>query len=269
MRIIQSFVPTNYQQNLGLYLDLTETSVNSILQFYDEVVLYTTPAVAELVKNRKIKYTEINTDLFKEEVPQSLNYAIPKIQCYLEQKVPFVHIDYDVILLSKINIEKDFTIGYYDFDLINSEVMLHQLDTLNEYYIQDLKKLHPVLPAYIQRAVDFRQLPNFSIFGVNNLTLCKVVYKEIIQLYYKNSLLFEEMAHGPSMLEQFMFITYLRHLLNWEVKVEDIVSKVERFAIEPEEYITGTKQYAKFLHLQGNNKNQEFLGKLLQYLHER
>lgn len=269
MRIVQSFIPTNYQQDIELYLDLTETSVNSILQFYDEVVLYTTPAVAELIKDRKIKYTEINTELFNITAPLSTNYAIPKIQCYLDQKTPFIHIDYDVILLSKIPVEKDFTIGYYDFDFTNNTVKHDQIDNLYNYYIQDLKRIHHTLSPEIQATIDLRLLPNFSIFGVNNLTLCKTVFKEVLKFYNENKLTFEELEHAPSMLEQFLFITYLRYFLNWEVDPENVVSKVENYAIEPQEYITGSKQYAKFLHLQGPNKSHEFLNKLLKYLYER
>ena len=62
MKVIQSFVPTNYQQDLDLYLDLTEASVNSISKYYNDVVLYTTPEIAELVRERKIKKIQNNYD---------------------------------------------------------------------------------------------------------------------------------------------------------------------------------------------------------------
>ncbi len=266
MRIIQSFVPTYYQQDLDLYLDLTEASVNSILQFYKEVILYTTPTVAELVKKRGIKYTEINTELFEREVDTPVNYALPKIQCYLKQKVPFVHIDYDVILLSTITTNTDFTVGYYDFDLINNPVMLNQLDMLQSYYIQDLKKIHPIIPPEIQQMIDFRLLPNFSIFGVNNIVLCRVVFKEILKFYNTNKTVFEELEHSPSMLEQFLFMAYLRYFLNWQTNIEDVVGKMAQYPIQPEKYIIGENQYANFLHLQGENKNSKFLNQLVTYI---
>jgi hypothetical protein len=266
MRVVQSFTPTTYQQDLDLYLTLTEASVNSILQFYDEVVLYTTPTVAELVKKRGIKYTEINTELFKEDDLEIANYAIPKIQCYLEQKVPFLHIDYDVILLSRFTVDKDFTVSYYDFDLINNVVMLSQLDSLNNYYAQDLKKIHTQLPDSIQQMADFRLLPNFSIFGVNNLTLCKGIFKDILKFYNENRETFEKLDHSPSMLEQFLFMTYLRHSLNWQIDIETVIGTLMQHPVEPEDYINGKRQYAKFLHLQGVNKTSEFVNQLVTYL---
>lgn len=266
MRVIQSFVPTPYQQDLDLYLDLTEASVNSILQFYGEVVLYTTPEVAELVKKREVKYTEVNTELFQKEFTVPTNYAIPKLQCYLDQKVPFLHIDYDVVLLSKITTNKDFIIGYYDFDLINNPVMLDQLNMLDEYYLQDLKKIHPILSPEVQQMIDFRLLPNFSIFGVNNINLCKRVFKEILKFYDTNRLVFEELNHSPSMLEQFLFITYLRYFLNRQIKVEDVIDQAVQTTICPEDYIRGKNQYAKFIHLQGSTKNSEFVNQLVTYI---
>lgn len=269
MRVVQSFIPTTYQQNLELYLDLTEASVNSILKFYDEVVLYTTPSIAELVKKRNIGYTEINTELFKEVEHLPVNYAVPKLECYLAQKSPFIHIDYDVVLLSRITEEKDFTIGYYDFDLINNPFKIDELNMLDSYYVQDLREIHPLLPYDVQKVLDFRLLPNFSIFGVNNLVLCKVIFKEILKFYNEHKAVFEQLKHGPSMLEQFLFITYLRYFLNWEVKVEDVVGKMQQYLVDPEEYIAGAKQYAKFLHLQGTNKNTEFLEKLISYVNEK
>ena len=215
---------------------------------------------------QKIKYTEIDTQLFSREGVDIDNYAITKLNCYIKQKQPFIHIDYDVLLLSKIKVDKDFTVGYYDFDFINNPVMLNQLNILEEYYIDDLRKLHSYIPSEIQQMIDFRLLPNFSIFGVNNVTLSNIIFKEVLHFYGSNKSIFNELSHSPSILEQFLFITYLRYYLDWQINIEDVISKVSNYMIEPREYITGKHQYARFLHLQGINKNSEFLNQLVTYL---
>lgn len=268
MKIVQSFVPTNYQQDLELYLKLTEISVNSILNFYNEVVLYTTPEIAKMVRERKIKYTEINTTLFRDINIESGNYAVPKILCYLEQTSPFIHIDYDVVLLSKLKCSQDFAIGYYDFDFINRTIKLDELNTLQNYYIEDFKKIHPLLLYEIQRVVDFRLLPNFSIFAVNNVTLCKSIFKQTLSFYRENLDIFKNLKHGPSMLEQFLFITYLRYFLNWEIDIQEVLGVFSNDVINPIEYVNNRKQYAKFLHLENIRKDGELLNRLIRKLYE-
>jgi len=270
MRIIQSFVPTSYQTDFEAYLRMTEVSVESILKYHDEVILYTTPEVAELVKERGIGYTDINVELFKEveNIPLS-NYAIPKILCYLAQNKPFIHLDYDVVLLSRLITPKDFLIGYYDFDLVNRETKPTDLNTLSDYYLKDLVQIHEHLPPEVQNTVDLRFLPNFSIFGVNNLNLNKTIFKSILTFYHNNIESFKQLNHAPSMVEQFLFIVYLLYFLDRQKTLEEVITVVEKCNIAPQEYLNGHKHFANFLHLHSEKYDSEFLIKLDKYINDK
>jgi hypothetical protein len=267
MRVIQSFIPTTYQKDFEIYLRMSELSVNSIRKYYKEIILYTTPEVAELVKKRGIQYSTINVDLFKENSSVPLdNYAIPKILCYLAQEQPFLHLDYDVILLNKLNITQDFLIGYYDFNLISRETKPTDLNRLHDYYLKDLIHIHNHLPVEVQNTVDLRILPNFSIFGVKNLRLNKVIYQSILEFYNKHIEVFKKLNHAPSMVEQFLFTVYLTYYLNREKTVEESINTVEKQYIVPQDYLDGHKHFANFLHLQAEKQDLEFLKKLDHYL---
>jgi hypothetical protein len=270
MRVIQSFIPTPYQKDFEVYLRMSELSVNSIRKHYKELTLYTTPEVAELVKKRGIQYSTIDVDLFKESSSVPLgNYAIPKILCYLAQEQPFLHLDYDVVLLNKLNITQDFLIGYYDFDLVSRETKPTDLNRLHDYYLKDLTHIHEYLPIEVQNTVDLRVLPNFSIFGVKNLRLNKAIYQSILEFYNKNIEIFKKLNHTPSMVEQFLFTVYLTYYLNREKTVEESINIVEKQYIKPQEYLNGNKHFANFLHLQSEKYDSEFLIKLDKYLNDK
>ena len=267
MKIIHSFLPTNYQQDIENYLNVSEMSVNSIRNHYDEITLYTTPSIAEEVRRRGIRYTEISTEIYTNFSHESYNnYAIPKILCYLHQTKPFIHIDYDVVIFSKINTQKDFTIGYYDFNFKEQEVKHTDITRLDEYYINDLKNIHPTLPENIQKLIDLRLLPNFCIFGTTNINLCKTVFNSILSFYDTQKDLFSKLEHSPSMLEQFLFMPYLRYHLYNQEPIENILGTVENRHINPREFVENQHQYAKFLHLTQEKSDSSFLETLKKYL---
>lgn len=265
MKIIHTFYPIKDSlfYNMEKILLYSNKSVNYALNFYDEVILYTTKEFEKLVIEYGIPYTQINTELFNEYDDKITNYAIPKLIVYSSQTEPYIHIDFDVLIFKKIEDDNDIFFGYMDYDFSNETD--NQLSKfMSSYYMDDYNLICNKLPFKQENEIKFGKVPNFCFFGVNDFKTVSLTCIDLIRFYNDNILDFNLTKHGPSQIEQFLFSFFLKQVNN-VTKWENTIEVVSPFMCDEEKiYLKNNDGYTygnisdedikKYLtHLKNNN----------------
>jgi hypothetical protein len=212
MRIVYSYYPSKYGEikEIEKILNYSKISFNLSKKICDNVILYTNSKFKKLVEDYGIEYTEINTEIFDNYSGSLDNYAVPKILTYIDQKEPFIHLDYDTMLFKIPNMSTDVFFGYFDYDLSNFK-KLKDFENLSSYYLEDYRSISNKIPHEITNEFELNHTPNFSLFGVNSPKTVSDTFRKILDLYMENEEIFNNMRHSPSQIEQFLFIPYLLH----------------------------------------------------------
>lgn len=256
MKIIHSYFPNTEKKNeIESYLLLSKLSVESILKFYDNVVLYTTEENKDIIEKYKIPYTNIDTALFN-GIDKIKNYALPKIMVYNTQNEPFIHIDYDVILNAKVDFEEQICFGHMDY--YNNQ--FHEFK--EEYYLKNYRCIIDLLPDEVKNNVDINFIPNFCIFGTKDYNGVKTTFNKILKFYYDNLNLIDSLNNVPSLIEQFLFLPFYRTSNN--LKKENIKILSEHPMLS--QYIDWYGEmdiYLPFLHFTDVKNNNDNLKSIL------
>lgn len=226
MKIVHTFYPieNNSIHDIEKILLYSKKSVNSVLNFYDEIILYTTKEFKKLVIDYGIPYSEINTELFDDLNIEITNYAIPKLIVYSVQKEPYIHIDLDVLIFKHIESNEDIFFGYMDYDF-NNETDDQLRKFMIDYYVDDYNLVSKKLPFKSESQSKFGKVPNFCFFGVKEFKTVSSTCRNLINFYYDNILDFNLTKHGPSQIEQFLFTHFLKQIsqgINWEISIERV-----------------------------------------------
>lgn len=244
MKIIHTFYPIedNLTYDMEKILLYSKKSVNSVLNFYDEVILYTTKEFQKLVIGYGIPYTEINTELFTEYDVKITNYSIPKLIVYSSQTEPYIHIDFDVLMFRKIENDNDIFFGYMDYDF-NNETDDQLSEFMTSYYVDDYKLISKKLPFNQEKETKFGKVPNFCFFGVNDFKTVSLTCKNLIRFYNDNISDFNLTKHGPSQIEQFLFSIFLKRV-NEMTKWENTIEETNPFMCDDEKiYLKNNDSY--------------------------
>ncbi len=225
MRIVYSYYPSKSGEikEFEKILNYSKISFNISKKICDNVILYTNSEFKKLVEDYGIEYTEINTELFDNYSGSFDNYAIPKILTYIDQKEPYIHLDYDTMLFKMPEMSTDVFFGYFDYDLSNFK-KLRDYESLSSYYLEDYRSISNKVPYEIINEFELKYTPNFSLFGVNSPKMVSDTFKRILKLFEENGSIFNNMRHSPSQVEQFLFIPYLLHT-NEEHPTYDFIEK--------------------------------------------
>lgn len=203
MRIVYSYLPseTGPIKDMDKFLLYSKVSLFYSRKLSDDVVLYTDSETKKLVEDYGLEYDEINTDVMDSYDGDTFNYAIPKILTYINQTKPYIHLDFDTILFELPDTDNDVFFGYYDYQSVHDE-------GVSNYYLDDFGKISNKLLGNIMKGHAVKQIPNFSLFGVNKPNEVADTFKEILKFYIENKNIFDDMKHGPSQLEQFLFYPF-------------------------------------------------------------
>lgn len=182
-------------------------AVDSARRFH-RTVLYTDTKGAEEFRGNGIGFSEViilpEIENFKGTI-----FSIPKIYTMLTRKDPYVHLDFDVYTNTKYSSTESFAFGYPEVDL-REEVNIDKLRYVISSYVANFdNEFYKYFDRSITEKWDWRIVPNFGVFVVNNPELVKVTFKSILSRLNGLNINEDTNSHFASFIEQFLFMRYV------------------------------------------------------------
>lgn len=202
------------------FINFLKESVNKTKQYFENVIIYTDNSGYDMLKN-KIDCDFVIFDFDKYEYTKYFwNY--PKLLTYAEQKEPFVHIDTDIIIYDKPDIEMynaDFVCERYHIDkwTYNSKLFSKSLFHTEKIYTSgifggnNLKIFDILLQSanyYICEVIDIvknGQFPEFpDLVSIEELSMTNILETQFL--------------NKQKDFKIYNFSDYYNNLLNQEIK---------------------------------------------------
>jgi hypothetical protein len=195
-------------------------------RLYDNVHLYTTSEIYEIIKPLDLPYNRINTDLLDNLNYDGPNFAIPKMEVYRHQNTPFLHIDTDTFLFERVQIPENKKLIFAFPDVMLYPRFDHRIEnsrfiSFYEYYYELFIKIKDCFEADFFKTMPMDFIPNMSIFGGYDLENIKKTYDYLIDFYFTNrEILDTDTFRSPQIVEQLLFFPIYNkitegYLNNW------------------------------------------------------
>ena len=199
-----------------IFFTMARISVESANRFH-KTILYCDSDSKELFEENNIPFNEIVV-LDSLESYKGIWYTVPKMITMKSQSDPYLHLDLDTIIFSKIELSKSVTFGHGDLIFQTNE------EALNHDYIKDnyLTQLKTVFKRDISDS-DFTRIPNFCFVGVTNPQIVSDTINNLLGDYEELANISEELFKEkytphtggvPSTFDQFLFYDYFRKVSN-------------------------------------------------------
>lgn len=220
MRVIYSYkhIQTHGKGISNTFIKLARLSVEMANRFY-ETELYCDMASKYFFEKHNIPFTRIIV------LPDIENYTgnvfcYPKIATMLLQSSPYIHIDFDTIIINKLHKSTDsnkLKFAYPEVKL-SPTYDWQQIEYVYKSYIKPFKKYSNDKVDFSESVLwRFNDIPNNSVIYVNNPNIIKTAYESILSfigmdIYDKNP------SNGfAQYVEQFLLSQYLiNHNLEFE-----------------------------------------------------
>lgn len=188
------------------FFKLARLSVNYTKKIYP-TVLYTDTRSKEIFDKNGVIFDEyvVNDDYFKEVNEHT--YGLSKFIVFLKEESPYVTLDLDTIIFSKLYSNNPVTYGYKEIDFAAvtgyEEKQLH-IKYLKKYYWKYNSLVESKLKEKnIEHSID--TYPSNSLMIVNNPSLVKECAKQVINLIDK-----DYRKYTVQFYEQYLLYLFLR-----------------------------------------------------------
>lgn len=185
------------------FWELARLSVKSSKKYY-RTVFYTDEITAKQFNEHDIVFDEVIIhDKLKDY--NGLNYSLPKIYAMMDQKDPYISLDFDSVLTMKPNLIQPITFGFYDADF-TKPFSLNELDWVRSSYMDPYtNNISKYYDIDFNRDVDWRKYPNFSFLGVKEPDLVRKCYEDFLSRVPLEVI----NETPPTTTEQFILYQYL------------------------------------------------------------
>lgn len=202
MKLIYSYIPHRYKPNNALDFHTALIFYYSVLQakkFYKDITLYTNKEVRNQIYDLEIPVSRINTTVLENEGASCP--SIPKLKTYAAQVEPFIHIDLDTILYSKVlpnpNIPVSF--AHLDFEPNLFSEPWKKISSIQKAYINPF--IENILPPSYSN-IPLTSIPNMNIVCCTNPEEFKNNVWKALELYWDNEKWFNEEYYRFCTIEQ-------------------------------------------------------------------
>lgn len=215
MKVIHTFTSKDIIWKEQLYVMVL--SALYAKKHYGNINLYCSDKQANQFKELPEIYSNIDTSILK---PDYKVYSYPKLITYLNQKEPFLHIDHDSVIFSKIDfnkvktpflfshpevkhlVRKVGTFGYHIPLLLSG----HDGDYnyIKSSYLDLIEKLSSKFPNSISKEFDFESIPNMNLTYVSDPDTYREAVENSILYYHDNKEVINKHPFGAHHIEQFM-----------------------------------------------------------------
>lgn len=264
MKVIYTFKKFKHILNIEnpIFLDMARLSVKYSGALY-KTELYCDSESKIFFDKHNIKFNKVVV-LPEIENYDGEMYAIPKMITYSKQNEPYIHLDFDTIILRRLSFNNDVTFGYYDEDYSYYDVVKYSQFALNTYInsFENYIKGYYSPNEYLQWR--WLKFPNNSLLAVNNYQFVSEMYTEVLNKL-KDVILYPdpETCIGQ-FVEQFLLIANL----DLHKKSYDCVYKCNPIKILNKNNIDKLDKF-KFIHLQNYKNIGSHSHNLLYALHNK
>lgn len=226
------------------FFKLAKLSIFSAKRFY-KTILYTDESSYKFLRKGGLEFDEVVYSKSIEEYAGG-NYAMPKILSMIDRTSPYIHLDFDSILIEKPSSSSTVSFPFPEPDLTN-------ITSHNPYrfvYIAYVKCFEEEVLDKIdyekQKIIKWDIFPNNSALIVNNPSIVSDMFREIINEFVPD--IIEKL--NPTAIEQQYFLSLLRH---YEINY-DFRSTSDSFDIIDYRALSDKKRYfylekQKYVHL--------------------
>lgn len=291
MNLIYSYIPYNSTPGKGLdyyTLLILYLSVTQGRKLYDNVILYTNDDVKKQVEKLNIPFTYIDTELLKDEDAKCP--SIPKIKTYRAQTEPFIHIDADTILFSKIEGNPQLPVTFAHLDLPEDYLQSDSISSLGDVHKAYILPFYSItLPEYYGN-VSLRDIPNMNIVHCTKPKELTPILDKVLSLYQQHKNFFDKEYIRFCTIEQLAIhaellngsIDYKNSLLHREhvihtsegfsftgdkpiVQINNIFGKrsITGISLDQLEDKLVNENFGGYLHLHSSLKQDPFIVKLV------
>ena len=228
MKIIYSYI--NIHDSSYIPLDVFLIGLHSSFKstkLYGNTYFFTSKEVIEKIKHLDLPFTDII------EIPKNTKMNVPfyaKIKTYLLQNEPFIHLDLDLILNQKLNIDNDIPIQFAHID-IEKNWNLSFVNDYNKCYFEPAKFFNDKYGLGFNHSIIVNEIPNMGIVCVNDVDLFKKSINGMIEFYDNNNNVFDNNFSWNIYLEQAIIHKKLKE--NSEKYQESLINEKHCFFDKP------------------------------------
>ena len=185
------------------FWELAAYSVKSASKYY-KTVFYSDKESGKLFDRHGIYFDEYHI-LPEIEAYNGNVYNVRQIHEKIAEKEPYVHLDFDSVILEEIISPHTITYAYTEVDLKNL-AGYDRIDYVHGGYVKPYKDL--LVDIFKDDIIypDFNIIPNHSFFMVKNPTIVREFYKRILRKIPADVL--EQVS--PTLLEQCLLYLFLK-----------------------------------------------------------
>ena len=199
-----STVKTYYKPINDNFIRLAKLSVKSAKKYYKTKIYCDEESLDFFTKNG-ILFDEVV--IIKDFIYEYQNhYSISKIYAMMNEKDPYIILDFDTVLLEKIDTTHTITYGHKEYDLTKFYVNLNGMLWVRDYYLTPFN--NHVKEHYDKNDIDkfnWNIYPSFCLVMVNKPTFLELIYRDIFSKVPKIDI----ESIPPPLLEQFLPHQYL------------------------------------------------------------
>jgi hypothetical protein len=160
------------------FFKLAKKSIESVSKYY-KTIFYTDTESYDLFTKRGLKFDEVVIlDILEHSKIQS--YGLPKIYTMMNQYEPYILLDFDTIITSKLESEYEITYAYYEMDF-TKHFRSSNVRWILESYIEPFNN---VLIKYYEKDFvnnfDWRRYPNTSTLMVKIPKFVRDSYNDLL-----------------------------------------------------------------------------------------
>lgn len=220
MQVVHTYIPTVPGEAVPpiIWKELMYGQMLSALlaqREYGNITLYTNKTIAKQIEKIGVPYTEINTALLDGVVSKS--YTYPKMRIFKELTLPYLHIDTDTYIFSKIDFSKSTSPVTYAHP--DQHVDLKNLNSYNalSFYINNISKCYTSLFFLHEEEhidldpvnVDLFKIPNGNLTYVKDTALMRYATRKALDYYDRHKEVIDRNTYGGVFVEQMLIHLYM------------------------------------------------------------
>jgi hypothetical protein len=270
MKVIYTFKKFKNIPNIEnpIFLDMARLSVQYSKMFY-KTELYCDEKSKKFFDKNNIKFDNVFV-LDEIENYDGEMYTIPKMITYSKQTEPYIHLDFDTIVLKHLTFNKSVTFGYHDEDYsqyINIKYSPFVYNTYINTFENHIKNYYDP-NEYLQWR--WMKFTNNSLFAVNDYIFVSNTYSEILERLKDVTLLPDPEINIGQFLEQFLIVSYLdSHKKNYDCLYKknplEVLKESNPYKLDN---VFNIPNKLKFIHLQNFKNLDAYSYKLLYYFYD-
>lgn len=227
------------------FWEIARLAVSQARKFYP-TVLYSDLRTYEIFTSKGLEFDKFVDSTKLLDCVTEHTYGVAKMLVMMEQDTPYIMLDLDTVLLSKVNTHEHIAYGYKEINVSTKKEIhnkIQEVNYLEEYY----KRSYDIFKSKYSvklKNIDWDSYPSNSLLIVNSPKLIGETVKRVLSIFGKEIFIVPPI-YTVQFYEQFLFYNLLRE---YNIKAEFIYESIPGFKITNKSTLMDIYSF-KFLHL--------------------